>query len=228
MTGQTQNPVPGPATGPAFPVGQVFPEGLAFPEGPAFPVAPLPSRRRNNVRRGRGGLITTALLSVLLIAALALGTYLWYAADHWHTVAAAWEGQARAQGARVAQLQTSLATTGQQLETTSQELSAVQLQLTTATDRITELANEKAQIGDDAAKAGLNLDNQQRINQAAGVIADALKKCTDGQAQLIEYLKTPSQYDATSLQNYADQVQALCQQASDANAQLQQELAGAQ
>ncbi|QAY71867.1 hypothetical protein ET471_12040 [Xylanimonas protaetiae] len=155
---------------------------------------------------------------MLLAAALGLAGYLWYAADSWRADSDAWQGQARAQGASVAELQA-------QLAATTQELGSAREQLASATDRITALANEKAQLGDANAASQQYLDYQKRVSDAAGVVAQALGRCTDGQSQLITYLRTPEQYDAADLQRFADQVDVLCRQATEANAQLQRELA---
>ncbi|QAY64712.1 hypothetical protein ET495_02755 [Xylanimonas allomyrinae] len=156
-------------------------------------------------------------MSVLLVAALGLGAYLWLAADRWRSASNAWQSQAHAQAQRVGELQNDL-------EAANHELTSARDQLATATTRITTLANEKAQLGDANAAAQQYVDYQKRVSAAAGVVADALDRCTDGQAQLITYLRTPDQYDAADLERYANEVDTLCQQASEANSQLQQEL----
>ncbi len=177
------------------------------------PVAPPVVVRR----RSRGLVAAVAVLSVLLVAALGLGGYLWYAADRWSADSAEWQEQARANGQRVAVLEA-------ELDASNQELASSREQLATATTRITELANEKAQLGDTNAVNQALIDYQQRVSAAAGTVAQALQRCTDGQARLIEYLRTPERFDPDSLQQFADQVTALCQQAQDANTRLQTEL----
>ncbi len=177
---------------------------------PSTAVATPPARRR-------GGRTAVVILSVLLVAALGLAGYFWYAADAWRADSDAWEAQARAHGASVAEL-------GAQLEATTRELGSARDQLATATERITQLADEKAQLGDANAASQQYLDYQRRVSEAAGVVADALGRCTAGQSQLITYLKTPEQYDPADLERFANQVDTLCEQASEANAQLQQEL----
>ncbi|WP_425954223.1 hypothetical protein [Xylanimonas sp. McL0601] len=183
--------------------------GEAPPDAPA-PVtdAPFPAPRRRGV---------VVVLAVLLVAALGLGGYLWYAADRWHADSDAWQQQAHAQAQRVIELET-------RLEASTEELSSARDQLATATARITTLADEKAQLGDVNAAAQQYLDYQKRVSEAAGVVAQALGRCTAGQSQLITYLRSPDQYDAADLTRFAKEVDALCKQATDANTKLQQEL----
>jgi len=180
--------------------------------GGEYSAPPVPARRR-----GRGAVVAMVLLSLLLVAALGVGGYLWYAAGRWSADAAAWEDQARSQGQRVAVLEA-------ELEAATRELSGAREQLSTATSRILELANEKAQLGDANAVNQALIDYQQRISEAAGAVAQALGRCTDGQGRLIGYLRTPEAFDPDSLHQFGDQVAALCQQATDANARLQAEL----
>ncbi|GAB2455091.1 hypothetical protein [Xylanimonas ulmi] len=175
--------------------------------------AVVPARART-----RRGVAAVVVLSVLLVGALALGGYLWLAADRWRADSGAWQAQAHAQAQRVAELEADL-------EASSQELTSARDQLATATARITTLADEKAQLGDTNAATQQYLDYQRRVSEAAGVVADALGRCTAGQSQLITYLRAPEQYDADDLDRFAGEVDALCQQATDANTQLQQELA---
>lgn len=167
-------------------------------------------------RRARRTLLVGAL-GVLLAAALALAGYLWLAADRWRASAQAWEDQARDQAAEVARLEAGLAAAGG-------ELAAARAQLATATARITDLADEKARLGDENVVAQQYLDYQRRVSDAAGVVADALGRCTAGQAQLIEYLAAPERYDAAQLEEFREQVADLCAGATDANTALQQEL----
>jgi chromosome segregation ATPase len=185
------------------------------PPHAAYVPATTPSPASLARRRGRIAVVVT--LSVLLAASLTLAGYLWYAAAAWRSGADAWEAQARAQGESVADLQA-------RLDATSQELASTRDQLTSATARITQLADEKAQLGDENAASGQYLDYQRRVSEAAGVVARALDRCTQGQAQLITYLRAPDQYDAADVERFRRDVQSLCQQASDANTQLQQEL----
>jgi septal ring factor EnvC (AmiA/AmiB activator) len=184
------------------------PDVPAYSWEAAASTPPLPRRRR------RGG---TAVLVVALLAVLALGAYLWVAADRWHADSDAWQTQARAQAQHVLELRS-------QLEAARAELTSARDQLSTATARITALADEKAQLGDANAASQQYLDYQKRVSEAAGVVAEALGRCTSGQSQLIQYLRSPDEYDPAELERFADQVDALCQQATDANASLQQEL----
>ena len=55
-------------------------------------------------------------------------------------------------------------------------------------------------------------------------MATALTSCVTGQQKLIGYLKDSASYDAAQLTQFEQDVQSLCQQATDANASLQAEL----
>ena len=219
-------PVPAPDSMPAavaVPPASSFPTMSPASYAPAIPdaVAPAPAQPR---RRRRGAVAAVVLLSLLLAAALGVGGYLWYAADRWSADAAVWETQAREHGQHVAALENELEAVTRELTAARDQLTTVREQLSTATARITELANEKAQLGDANAVNQALIDYQQRVSEAAGTVAQALGRCTDGQGRLIEYLRTPEQWDPDSLQQFADQVSALCAQATEANERLQTEL----
>lgn len=189
----------------------------APPSRPPHDAAPVlgaaPAARRRSAR----AVLVAAVPAGLLVGALVLAGYLWLAADRWRGAAQAWEDQARAQAAEVARL-------GGELEAANGELTAAREQLSTATERITDLADEKARLGDETVAAQQYLDYQRRVSDAAGVVAEALGRCTSGQAQLIEYLRTPERYDAAQLEEFRVQVADLCANATEANAALQQEL----
>jgi chromosome segregation ATPase len=190
------------------------PAPASRPPHDAAPVLGAPVPRSG--RRARIAVVA-AVLTVLLVGALALTGYLWLAADRWRASSQAWEGQARDQAGEVARL-------GAELEAARGELTAAREQLSTATARITDLADEKAQLGDENVAAQQYVDYQRRVSDAAGVVADALGRCTSGQARLIEYLRTPERYDAAQLEEFRGQVADLCARANDANAALQREL----
>lgn len=157
-----------------------------------------------------------AALSTLLLAAAA---YLWRTSDAWEVRAGDYLALSQEVGA-------DLAATRADLEGARAELEAVSAQLATAQQRIVELADEKAQLGDDREAQRQLADYQQRVSDAAGRVARALGQCIQGQDQLIGYLGNADLYDPAELDRYAADVQALCQAATDANAQLQSELAG--
>ena len=220
MTSETSTPSPAPepappASFPTAPPAAQFPPPASY--APAVPETAPAEPTQPHRRRGRGAVVAVVLLSLLLAAALGVGGYLWYAADRWSADAAVWEAQAREHGQRVAVLEN-------ELEASTRELTSAREQLSTATTRITELANEKAQLGDANAVNQALIDYQQRVSEAAGSVAQALGRCTDGQGRLIEYLRTAEQWDPDSLQQFADQVSALCAQATEANERLQTEL----
>jgi hypothetical protein len=175
-------------------------------------VAPAPAGRH---RRRPWAVI---VLSVLLVLVTALSAYLWIRTVRYEDYAQGIEDQARAIG-------TDLTALREEHEGTVGELAAVNDQLATAQARITELADEKAQIGDDREIQRQLVDYQERVSQAAANVASALSTCIDGQNQLIGYLENSAAYDPTDLQRFKDDVTRVCGIATDANTQLQQELA---
>jgi outer membrane murein-binding lipoprotein Lpp len=157
------------------------------------------------------------VLTLLLLAALGVGAYLWLTTVRWQQDSAAWEARAREEAGRVAALQA-------ELDGVNAELVAAREQLATATDRITQLADEKAQLGDENVASQKYLDYQTRVTEAAGVVATALGECIEAQSQLIGYLENRDAYDPADLDRFAGDVQGLCDQAKRANEQLQREL----
>lgn len=183
---------------------------------PESSTAPAPPRRDR--RRGRAARVTAVVLGVLLVAALAVVGYLWRTTSAWEDHAAQWEAEAHGYAEEVATLQA-------ELDGVTAELVAAREQLDTATARITDLADEKAQLGDENVASQQYLDYQRRVSEAAGVVATALGQCTAAQSQLIGYLEEREAYDPDDLDRFATDVEALCDEANDANTQLQQELA---
>ncbi|PFG42894.1 hypothetical protein ATJ88_1567 [Isoptericola jiangsuensis] len=225
MTEPTPPPVPAPTapTGAGRTAGAstaAGPEGGAAADGTGgADIGRSATGRRRRRRPGRRATVTAVVLAVALLAALVLAGYLWRATTAWQEHAATWEGSARDHAAQVADLQA-------RLEGAQTDLSLTQEQLETATARITALADEKAQLGDEQVVAEQYLDYQRRVSEAAGVVATALGQCTSAQSQLIGYLGNREAYDPADLDRFAADVQALCDEANDANTQLQQELAG--
>ncbi|HEY0215990.1 MAG TPA: hypothetical protein VGC57_06330 [Cellulomonas sp.] len=158
------------------------------------------------------------VLSIALVLVTALASYLWVRTVRYEAYTADVEEQARDIG-------TDLAALREEHEGTVAELTAVNEQLTTAQTRITELADEKAQLGDDREIQRQLVDYQQRVSQAAANVASALSTCIDGQTQLITYLQDAAAYDPAELERFKGDVQRVCGAATDANTQLQRELA---
>ncbi|WP_277212840.1 hypothetical protein [Isoptericola croceus] len=188
----------------------------SVPWEPAPEVAPVPQRRTRP--RGRAAHVTAVVLAVLLVGALVAAGYLWRTTSAWEDHAAQWEAEAHGYAEDVASLQA-------ELDGVTAELVAAREQLDTATARITDLADEKAQLGDENVASQQYLDYQRRVSEAAGVVATALGQCTAAQSQLIGYLEDREAYDPEDLERFASDVEALCDEANDANTRLQQELA---
>ncbi|HEY0186092.1 MAG TPA: hypothetical protein VGC67_01255 [Cellulomonas sp.] len=158
-------------------------------------------------------------LSVLLVLVTALASYLWVCTQQYREYAADIEQQARVIGDDLASLR-------EENDGTVAELTAVNEQLTTAQARIIALADEKAQIGDDREVQRQLADYQERISEAAANVASALSTCIDGQNELITYLQQDATaYDPTELERLKSDVQRVCGAATEANTELQDELA---
>ncbi|WP_407318161.1 hypothetical protein UQW22_16235 [Isoptericola halotolerans] len=186
---------------------------------PGDDAASAPTSRRGRSRaRGRAARVTAVVLGLLLVVAIATTGYLWQATSAWEDRAAQWEAEAYGYADEVSALQA-------ELDGVTAELVAAREQLDTATARITDLADEKAQLGDENVASQQYLDYQRRVSEAAGVVATALGQCTSAQSQLIGYLEDREAYDPQDLERFATDVEALCDEANDANTQLQQELA---
>ncbi|WP_454049052.1 hypothetical protein [Cellulomonas sp. Marseille-Q8402] len=158
------------------------------------------------------------VLAVLLVLVTALAAYLWVRTDRFERYAEEIEAQARVIG-------TDLATLRAEHDGTVAELAAVNDQLSTAQTRITELADEKAQVGDDREVQRQLVDYQERISQAAANVASALTTCIDAQNQLITYLGDAAAYDPADLERFKSDVQGVCATATEANTELQRQLA---
>ena len=185
----------------------------------------IPASQYLEPQKGRGALIAIIVLLMLaLVGSLSAATYFWRTANAWQTDSAAWELKAAEQATNVAELNGELA-----LRTA--QLSALEGELGSASDRITSLAGEKAALGDESelqkqylAAQQLHLEYQSRISDAATTVADSLARCTDGQKQLIGYLREAELYDPTDLTNFGNQVDALCADAVAASAELRNQL----
>ena len=202
------------------------PQG-AVPEAPVGPPAvlrfepltadPAPTAAPAT-RRPRAAVVvlSAALVLVLVVSGLVLAR-MFSTNQAWEDSSAGWEKLAN-------DTANELAATKNDLATATSELEATSAQLATAQQRITELANEKAQLGDTSASQQQLADYQARVSLAAGQVATALASCVSGQQKLIGYLQDSAQYDAAQLTQFGQDVQTVCEHATDANTALQDEL----
>ncbi|MBD8060671.1 hypothetical protein IC607_17010 [Cellulomonas sp. JH27-2] len=165
--------------------------------------------------------VTATLLGVALVASLAAGALvtarLLDTNQRWQDSSAQWEALARTHGAQAAKA------TGE-ADQLQADLDETKRQLATAKKRITALAHEKAALGDKAATSQETDDYESRVSQAAGTVASALGRCVDGERQLVAYAQDPDRYDADDVARYRDDVEKLCDAATDANDALQKAL----
>lgn len=195
----------------------------AMDEEQRLPEAPTPAphqltERRRPDRRVRRLRVVLALLAVVVLLLGVLAVYLYQSAQAWQDRAGVYLDTSLDLGGE-------LAGTRSELSGVTSELEAVRGQLSTATQRISELADEKAQLRDESEIQQQLVDYQARISDAAGQVALALDLCVQGQNNLIGYLRNADDYDPEELEEYGETVQALCDEATEANIGLQQELA---
>jgi chromosome segregation ATPase len=178
--------------------------------------APDLDRRARRLRR------VAAVLGIAVLLVIVLTVYLYQSASAWQDRAEDYLGTSLDLGE-------DLAGTRSELVGATSELEAVRGQLSTATQRITELADEKAQLRDESEIQQQLVSYQERVSDAAGQVALALDLCVQGQNRLIGYQKNmidgTASYDDAELEAYRAEVEALCNQATEANIGLQRELA---
>lgn len=226
---------PGVADPPPSPDGEPTPDPAAdLPDAPSDP-APRPRHRRRRIRR------VMAVTGVVLLVG-ALGTTVVLARHLWRT-AEAWEDRADRYERDASGLGQDLALERADLAATRAELEAVRDQLAVAHERIIGLADEKARLGDDNEVQKRLVDYQERVSEAAGTVALALDQCVQGQQQLIALLALPDPPDPppgtpptpdpdapqppteAEIEGLRTEVDELCQAATEANIELQRELA---
>ncbi|WP_448071729.1 hypothetical protein [Georgenia yuyongxinii] len=179
--------------------------------GPVLDGGPAAARARRPRRW------VAVVLAVLLVLALAAGTYL-------AVLARAWSARSGELDAVAADLGTRLAQAQADLDQRTSELGTAQSQLQAARDRIVALADEKAQTGDEREAQRQLAEYQERISAAAGSVASALQECVSGQEQLIGYLRDAELFEPSALESFEAEVATFCDQAEAANADLQREL----
>jgi len=202
---------PGPQPAPTSPP-PVATSWTADPEIVAVDPAPTTSRRPR-----AAVVILSAVLVLVLVASALLLARMFDTTRAWEDSSAGWEKLANENAAE-------LAATTNDLAAATAELEATNAQLATAQQRITELADEKAQLGDTSASQQQLADYQARVSRAAGQVATALASCVTGQQTLIGYLKESEKYDAAQLTQFGQDVQTVCEQATEANTALQDAL----
>ncbi|MCL3860095.1 hypothetical protein M1R94_03650 [Actinotalea sp. K2] len=212
-------PEPGAANATARPgLDTSPPPGRTTATEPAVRSHAQPPSNRTLQRRRRRRRAGVALLVLLVLALGSLSTYLYLTTEAWQEHAERYLATAEELGEEVWATQASL-------DGARAELEAVREQLRTAQGRIITLADEKAQIGDDREIARQLSDYQARVTDAAGRVALALDECVQGQQMLIGYLENAEAYDQEALDQFAVEVDTLCQAATEANIALQRELA---
>ena len=226
-------------------------QSLADPTGTAgedvepaarVPAPSHPRHRRRGVRRILAGVGVVVLVGALGTTAV-LSRHLWLTAEAWQDRAARYEQDAHGLG-------TDLANERADLAATRAELEAVRDQLGVAHERIIGLADEKAKLGDENEVQRRLVDYQARVSDAAGIVALALDQCVQGQQQLIAVMEvaasvptpapgptppptpaptptptTPSGPLPEEVAALRTEVDQLCQAATEANIDLQLELA---
>lgn len=163
------------------------------------------------IRRRRTGLVVTAIiLGLLLAATAALATYLWRTTDEW-----------MAEADRLESVATDLAaerdTLAGDLDQAERDLAATEEQLRQAQERITALASEKAQTADERELA-------RQVAGSVVVVANQLEICVRGQSQLITALEDIETYDPASVSAFAREVSTACSEALDGSEDIKRQL----
>ncbi|MFH5822608.1 hypothetical protein [Georgenia sp. AZ-5] len=212
--GEPGDAVPRPAEAPTYDrvAEPADPGAVVVPQLAGSPGTDLPPGERRRPRRW-----PVVVLTVMLVAALGGAVYL-------GALARAWSDRAEALDATAADLGAQLAQAQADLDQRTTELGTARSQLQAAEDRIVELADEKAQTGDDREIQRQLAEYQAQVSAAAASVASALQQCVSGQEELIGYLREPDRYDQAQLQQFEADVTVFCDQAVEANAELQREL----
>jgi len=177
---------------------------------------PTASHRARAPRRA-----LTLVLAVLLLVAGALAGYLWRVAEAWQERDSAWAERSGA-------LSASLAAERGELEDTRAELEVVRAQLARAQERITELADEKARLGDEHAVVRQLAEYQDRVQEAAAAVVEALDACIASQQRLVRWLETAPEEDPDlrAREELATTAREVCGAAQEAKEALEEELGG--
>ncbi|WP_062465102.1 hypothetical protein [Demequina soli] len=166
-----------------------------------------------------GLIIVVAMMTVTLLAAAALIAYLWRVSDAWEVRVAELTEVGHSLGTDLTAERDTLAATQQQLDLVTQQLSA-------SKDTVSRLQAENAQWGDDAAYAQEQIDGLQSIITSASSVASSLSRCVEGHEKLVDYLRSPDDFDKKEIRAYEKSVDELCAAATAANVSFQQSVAG--
>lgn len=166
-------------------------------------------------------MLVTAL-TLLLVASIAAGAYLWQVAEAWIERDAQWQSHSR-------ELTSTLGVVTSDLEDTKAELDVVRGQLDEAQVRISELADEKAQLGDEHAVVRQLAEYQERVSLAATAVVSALDSCIASQQRLIRWHDETEEPEPEDLETYLTlsvTLNEVCSAAQQAKEALQEELEG--
>lgn len=105
------------------------------------------------------------------------------------------------------------------------QIDLLEEQLSNSKDTVLQLSDEKAQWRDDTEFAQQQVEATEQLLTTAASVANGLQRCTDGQLQLMETLASADDYAPDQLEAYQDSVTELCDNAEQANLELQRKLA---
>lgn len=104
------------------------------------------------------------------------------------------------------------------------EIDLLEEQLANSKDTVLQLSDEKAQWRDDTEFAQQRTEATRDLLVTAGEVANGLQRCADGQLELMETIANADDFDPDELLAYQDSVTELCDNAEQANAELQEAL----
>lgn len=179
---------------------------------------PHEARRRRSRRKGRTGWIVATFIFFLLFGtAAALDYYLWNTTQDWEQRAGELTEINYDLGGRLSSEQ----------QTTMQLNSEIDLltqQLATSNQTVTALSAEKAGAVDESAIYLQEIEALEGNLNSAGSVANALRRCMDGQQELVGYLRDAENYEPEDLEDFSNSVAELCADARLANDRLQESL----
>lgn len=177
-----------------------------------------PSRRRAKKPRRRWPWVLSLLLVTGLLITSALMTY------EMSQRSQEWSDQVDDITATNYDLGQQIADSEAEVVRLNDKIDLLEQQLSNSKDTVLKLSDEKAQWRDDTEFAQQQVEATEELLTTATSVANALQRCTDGQAELREYITNADDYEPEELTAYQESVTELCGNAEQANTDLQRAL----
>ena len=105
------------------------------------------------------------------------------------------------------------------------QIDLLEQQLSNSKDTVLKLSDEKAQWRDDTEFAQQQVEATETLLMTAASVANSLQRCSEGQSGLIDFIESAEEYTPEELVAYRESVTELCDNAAQANTDLQKALA---